>query len=212
MNPVERIKISVEAVDREWKMGRDVMIEVDTTCRMDALFKQISEMKNIQKNRFLLRIPPEEELLWEQGNVSGKAEWSVRRCGIYDGLRITVEPVFPLAWLWESPQYYEDLYMDSIAEAIQKSETGKMTLQEIALATSKPPPIFMTLRSFLRKYPEVFQLEVNQNNNSGAGLVYIRMNIPEFPTSLDGSSKKPAFRRNLTGTSIPLGTMCPTTV
>jgi len=212
MNSVERIKITVEAVDREWKMGHDLEIEIDTTDRMDALFDLISKKKNIPKNRILLRVPPDEELLWDKGSVGGKSEWSVRRCGIYDGLRITVEPVFPLAWLWESAQYYEDFYMDSIVESIQSSETGKLTLQEIALATSKPPPIFMTLRSFLRKYPEVFQMEVNQNSNSGAGLVYVRLNSPGFPTSLDGSSKKPALRHNETGTVIPLGTIGPTVV
>jgi hypothetical protein len=42
---------------------------------------------------------------WEKGKVQGKADWPVRRCGVYDGLRVVVSPVFPGAWAWETNEW-----------------------------------------------------------------------------------------------------------
>ena len=54
---------------------------------------------------------------------------SIRRCGIYDGLEISLSPCFPLAFLWEPMQYYEDLYIEHIYDAIKNHPDGCMTLQ-----------------------------------------------------------------------------------
>mmetsp|Transcript_51776 Transcript_51776/g.66314 ORF Transcript_51776/g.66314 Transcript_51776/m.66314 type:complete len:258 (+) Transcript_51776:77-850(+) len=172
------ITITVSPIDRGWSMGDPLELEVDTTNRMDFLFKLIAKQKKIPKSRFVLKFPPSIELRWDKGLVGNKAPWSIRRCGIYQGLNIIIEPSFPLAWLWEPIQYYEDSYMDECVEVIKGNPDEQLSLQEIALSTFKPPPLFMTLRCFLRKYPEIFQMEINQNNNSGAGLVIVRLNKP----------------------------------
>ena len=38
--------------------------------------------------------------------MQGKGDWPVRRCGVYDGLRVVVSPVFPGAWAWETNEWY----------------------------------------------------------------------------------------------------------
>eukprot|EP00615_Pteridomonas_danica_P007378 CAMPEP_0114353352 /NCGR_PEP_ID=MMETSP0101-20121206/18602_1 /TAXON_ID=38822 ORGANISM="Pteridomonas danica, Strain PT" /NCGR_SAMPLE_ID=MMETSP0101 /ASSEMBLY_ACC=CAM_ASM_000211 /LENGTH=204 /DNA_ID=CAMNT_0001494151 /DNA_START=10 /DNA_END=621 /DNA_ORIENTATION=- len=149
------ITITVSPIDRGWSMGDPLELEVDTTNRMDFLFKLIAKQKKIPKSRFVLKFPPSIELRWDKGLVGNKAPWSIRRCGIYQGLNIIIEPSFPLAWLWEPIQYYEDSYMDECVEVIKGNPD-----------------------EFLRKYPEIFQMEINQNNNSGAGLVIVRLNKP----------------------------------
>ena len=101
-------------------MGRDIKIDMDTSTRLDKLFRLIAKAKQISKSRIVLKIapfmpPPTKaepspipvipEFRWEKGAVGGKANWPVRRCGIYDGARVTVEPLFPQAWAWESIQW-----------------------------------------------------------------------------------------------------------
>lgn len=199
------IKITLSPIDRGWSMGNVLELEIDTTERLDNLFKLISKIKKIPKNRFVLKYPPSNILKWDKGSIGNKAPWSIRRCGIYGGLSIIIEPSFPLAWLWEPMQYYEDCYMDECVEAIKGHPEKKLLLQEIALTTTKPPPLFMTLRSFLRKYPEIFQMEINPNNNSGAGLVTVRLNqpqdrnsIPEAPHISPSSPSRPSSRPSST--------------
>ena len=102
---------------------------------------------------------------WDGGKVNGKADWTVRRAGMHSKLIIKVEPVFPLAWLWHEMDYYEKQYRTSIRDAFAEGGQERMTLQQIALTTEKPPPLRCTLRAFLRKYPEQFHLEINQNSS-----------------------------------------------
>jgi hypothetical protein len=42
-------------------MGQPLELEVDTTDRMDFLFKLIAKQKKIPKNRFVLKCPPKME-------------------------------------------------------------------------------------------------------------------------------------------------------
>jgi hypothetical protein len=67
--------------------------------------------------------------------------------------------------------------------------------------------------------PQIFHLEVNQNNNSGAGLIYARLNAdgttPQNGTIAAATSKSnPASlqRVNITGTVHKIGSCCPTVV
>jgi len=219
------ITVILRGVDRGWKMGRDVPMEIDTTLRLDAFFRLIANKKSIPKTRFVVKLPassagaanipdvernPQKQFEWENGKVGGKADWTVRRCGIFNAIVVVVEPSFPLAWLWEEQQWYEDVYMDLVAGAIRSSDDKRLTLQELALQVAKPPPLYMTLRTFLRKYPEVFHLEVNQNSCSNSGLVTVRLNAPSRST---GPEKLPSTqRRNLTNTAYDVGTLSPTVV
>ena len=278
------VMLTIGAEDRGWVMGFDIQVDLDTTTRMDELFRLISKIKRIPKSRFVLKVPPFlkapskaepdpsvsfTEFRWDKGDVGGKADWAVRRCGIYDGAKVTVEPTFPAAWSWEPLQFHEDSYMDAIALAISAHPERRMTLQELAMATIKPPPVFATLRTFLRMYPEVkkrrtrpwgrvhdtsrrpsqrlgsdpsceiqgimtnlilncaprlhfclptaqvFQMEVNRNNSSGAGLVYVRLNTPGRPLRRDGALAPlgaPISRTNCTGKTHAIGTIGPTVV
>lgn len=172
--------LTVGAVDRDWPMGEDINLEIDTQTRMEELFRLIAARKSIPKSRFALKIPaflvaaseanPEPapadnecvallrkqprlsaalpntgsicalhftierrrlssavvparppvslspgirtpprplRFLWEKGKVGGKAAWPVRRCGVYDGLRVVVAPLFAGAWAWETTEWCE---------------------------------------------------------------------------------------------------------
>lgn len=182
--------------------------------RMDEFFRRISNIKKISKSRIVMKVPPTKVFRWEGGEIGEKADWSLARIGIYNKIIVTLEPSFPLAWLWEPMQWYEDFYMDLIvAELMKDREEGLgegLLLQEVAKRTVKPPPIKMTLRAFCRKYPEIFHMETNKNNGSASGLLRVRLNqqLP-FVTS-DGASAASIVRKNMTGTSHIIGTIIPT--
>ena len=188
--------------------------------RMDEFFRRISTMKKIPKSRIVMQVPPSKEFRWENGEIDEKADWSLARIGIYNKILVTLVPSFPLAWLWEDPQWYEDFYMDLIVEELKKDQRGKsqglygqgLYLQELAERTTKPPPIKMTLRAFVRKYPEIFQVERNSNHGSASGLFRVRLNraLP-FVTS-DGAPPPNLTRKNKTGTEHTIGTMIPTNI
>lgn len=62
---------------------------------------------------------------------------------------------------------------------------------------------------------QIFHLEVNQNNNSGAGLIYARLNTNGAATAIDTTVDKNASglqRLNITGTVHKIGSRCPTVV
>ena len=166
------LKVTVRGVDRGWTMGRDVPMEVDSSLRFNAFFHLIASTKDIPKSRMVVKLPaaaagaastpdelrnPQKQFEWDRGRVGGKGDWTVRRCGIFSGVIVLVEPCFPLAWLWEERQWYEDAFIDTIAEAVRTSDEKKLTLQELSMQAAKPPPLYMTLRAFLRKYPEVIR-------------------------------------------------------
>ena len=70
----------------------------------------------------------------------------------------------------------------------------------------------MTLRCFLRKYPEIFQIETNRNNGSSSGLLRVRLNVAMAFVTSDGAPPQQLVRKNMTGTSHNIGTVIPTTI
>ena len=69
---------------------------------------------------------------------------------------------------------------------------------------------------------QIFQLEVNQNSDAGAGLVYARLNPPGWPLRRDGTTAAaatgagagdvPLQRVNVTGAVHSIGALSPTAV
>lgn len=55
------ITITILPMDRGWIMGKPLELELDTTDRMDYLFKLIGKTKKISKNRFVLKYAPKME-------------------------------------------------------------------------------------------------------------------------------------------------------
>lgn len=164
------IILRFEAQDRDWIMGEEFETEVMNNCRLDTLFKLISAEKKIAKKRFTILVPPDKRYRWANGKCKDlkgqeRADWTVRRLGMFNKMVLQVNPTFPLAWLWHDMLWYEHSYIRLIKEAIDKTPEKVLTLQEIAKTVDKPPPIKDTLRVFLRKWPEHFQLEMNQNAN-----------------------------------------------
>ena len=156
------ILLTFRPVDREWVMGDDMIIDVDNGLRLDSLFKVLSDKKRIPKSRFKLHVPPDRFYAWENGKVGGKADWTVRRAGFYSKSIIKIEPIFPLAWLWHDLDWYEASYIEIIRAALEGcGEARGLSLQELAAATEKPPPLRCTLRAFLRKWPDKFHMEVS---------------------------------------------------
>jgi len=146
-------------------MGSDLFLEVSSQCTMVELFRMVAKEKDIPVHLVVMKIPPTKVLAWDGGKVSDKADWTIKRLGIHQKMIITVEPAYPLAWLWENMEFYEESYIKTIRQAIEASPEGILTLQELSKTTNKPPPIFTTLRVFLMKFPEIFHIEINRNTD-----------------------------------------------
>lgn len=164
------INVKIRPKDREWIMGDDLVLEVNAKeMTLVEFFYLISETKKIPKSRFRLVVSSIRSFEFRRGVVydnsnNDRGDWTVKRAGIHSKLILIVQPIFPLAWLWHDIEWYEDNYIDYIREAIISSSNQKLTLQQIAKTTKKPPPIFSSLRCFLRRFPDIFYMEVNQNN------------------------------------------------
>lgn len=165
-------KITVHAVDRDCAMGDDLVLEIDPNSRLDEFFQLLSERKKIPKCRMVVRLPPDRRFLWQNGRCGDRADWSLRRLGVSSRAPIVVQPTFPLAWLWEDEQWYEDKYLAGIKAAIEEAPQQALTLQELAVAVEKPSPIMKTLRTFLRQYPDSIAMETNVGN----GVITCRIN------------------------------------
>jgi len=159
------ILVHFAALDRGWEMGPDLFLEMSNQTTMEEMFRKISEEKDIPVHLIVMKIPPTKVLSWDGGKVSDKADWTLKRLGVHQKMVITLEPAFPLAWLWEPMDFYEQAYINDLREAIEQSPEGTLSLQELAKATTKPPPIFLTLRVFIMKFPEIFHIEINCNTD-----------------------------------------------
>jgi hypothetical protein len=116
------VTLTIRAVDRGWVMGPDIQLEIDTLTPLREVFVLLKARKRVPKSRVVLKVAPFLDAptrkdpdppvslvsyRWDKGEVGGKGDWGVRRCGIYDGVMVTVEPSFPAAWAWEPLQWHE---------------------------------------------------------------------------------------------------------
>ncbi|GMH46968.1 hypothetical protein TrRE_jg10616 [Triparma retinervis] len=140
----------------QWNMGDDLRIEVSPTLAFRDFALKVKEIKGIPliRMRFQLRSGEIKESKWER---------TLRQVGIYDKGKVRLEPTTPFCWQWEPIEYY----WQKTVEALVENCDPKLGCSFAHLKEKVPlPPTMKSVKlvSFIRKYPDIFQIEVNTSS------------------------------------------------
>ena len=143
----DTVELIIRPVDGEWSMGDDWVVSYPYSKTLNDIKAYIEEEKGISQHRIQLRL---------KGKIipSNRENWTVRRYGIYDGYIVQVEPTLTGSWLWHDLDYYAEKLLSEVIEEIRKTECGSIQLSELDGLVKVPPCFPISLRVFLRRYPE----------------------------------------------------------
>lgn len=168
---VESCNVIIRPVDYGWVMGDDWQVRVAVDSSIPDLKHMISRERQIPFCRILIRMP--------DGKYQDKKreKWTLRRNQITDGSIIQVEPTIRGAWTWNTPKWYRDNLIRDINALLDAATNGiaenhRLTTEELMNAgLFVPPPLGdITLRTFIRSYPEHFQMHCDMTS----GLYWVK--------------------------------------
>lgn len=153
------VSIVLNPICNDWVMGDDYHLTLPILSTFNQIKERIELEKGICKHRIQLRL---------KGKflTSSREKWTLRRLGIFDGFVIQVEPTMGGSWWWNSIDYYIEQLLHNVETALDNAGGG-MFLSELTNKVFVTPPLQgVSLRVFLRKYPERIHLHTNTANNS----------------------------------------------
>ena len=148
-------------------------LEINPQIRFLDLANKIKEIKNIPLSRMKFLLPPAREVKKE------KWEKNLRQVGVYNNGTLRLEPTTHCCWQWEPIEYYWSQTVEKLLEMIDVKEGTAYA--DLVKAVPLPPPMRDTkLAAFMRKYPDVFHMEVRTR---GTDDIWVKINGErELPT------------------------------
>jgi len=163
-----QINITIKAMDEDWEMGPTLKLTLEKTLTVNDLVQKIKEIKGIPISRMNLFLPP--------ARVVDRKKWdnSLMQNSIYDKGNLIIRPSTKGCWMWEPIEYYWERTLEDIASKVDAEDgTSLETLEQKVVFPYPMKRSGVVLSDFMRKYPEVFQMEVNTR---GEREIHCRLN------------------------------------
>mmetsp|Transcript_3684 Transcript_3684/g.6831 ORF Transcript_3684/g.6831 Transcript_3684/m.6831 type:complete len:248 (+) Transcript_3684:287-1030(+) len=165
------LHVSVYAYIKKWCMGEPLHMTFDIeTATIKTISEHISQIKNkIDQSTMNFFISSTDRHIPRE-----KWDLNLRENGIYDQAVLRLEPISEdVEWEWHDMEYYVTLFLSQVTEALPL-EVG-MPLDKLKEAAPLPPPMAKKYAylPFLRKYPDLFYIEVNTK----VSYVHVERNI-----------------------------------
>lgn len=157
--------VDVDEYGDRWVMGEDVVLNYSVDDSLLLVVERLMKVKQIDKSRMQIVIPPNRVVSNNQLDVSLKTVGITVNNNV-----IEVHPTTRGVWMWHPMEYYEDFYLKKLLDVLGDQ---KMMLSELIRLAKRPPVLRMTTRVFLRKYPDVFVVETSLVSNRSS----VRKNV-----------------------------------
>jgi len=164
---VESIDLLIRPVDYGWVMGEDWTLRMPVDWTIPDVKRRVSEERDIPVDRIFLRMPDGKYI------DKKKEKWTLRRHQLVDGSVLQVEPIMRGNWLWHPKEWYIEKLIRNIGELLdaavnRSAEDHMLTVDELQkLGLFVPPPLGeISLRTFIRCYPEHFYIHHDVTNGS----------------------------------------------
>jgi hypothetical protein len=149
----DEINVIIRPVCEEWQMGEDWNVSFPFLKTFVDLKLYIEEKRGISAHRMQLKLKG--KLL-----TYTREKWTLRRMGVYDGYVIQVEPTLKGSWWWNSYDYYVSALLTQIKIAVDNAGGG-ISLSELEPLVTVPLPVKVSLKVFVRSYPEHLHIHCN---------------------------------------------------
>ena len=145
----------------DFAMSEDFEVSVPGKFTIFELQKYIElRLPHMSAHRMQIRLPN------GQFNPMAREKWQLKRLGLSNGNVLIVEPTLPGAWTWNPVEWYEERVLGECLEVVRNSANGISSLKELEARVQFPPIFKMSLRVFLRKWPD--KIVLHTNTNTGA--------------------------------------------
>jgi len=169
---VESFDIKIRAFDGDYQMGDDLKLTLPPETTIHELAEKVKEIKGIPISRMLFVLPPNRELKkWEK---------NLRQSGVYNNGVVRLHPTRENIWEWEKIEYYWNQVIERTMELIDPKDGTALTelVQKVEMPRSMRR---VSLVQFLRKYPDIFQIEMDTTSHQQA-IVYLNKKKMAMPT------------------------------
>ena len=176
------LTLYLRPVDGNWVMGEDEKMEVGLAGPVFAILEKIAQKHGMSPHRIRLRpMGGEKTPLLPQSRY----DWKLRRLGLEDFGLYQVEPTIPGGWVWHPMEYYIEKFNNDLVHTI-RGYGGCMAVEELAKKIFVPPIVKTSLRVYMRKYPERFQIHCETTTDR----VWVReaLSLPKRLSSVPSSS------------------------
>ena len=184
------LTLYLRPVDGNWIMGEDETLEVGLGGPVFTIMEKIAERHGMSPYRIRLRpMGGEKTPLLPQSRYS----WKLKRLGLEDFGLYQVEPTIPGGWVWHPMEYYLEKFNHDLIHTI-RGYGSCMAIEELAKKVFIPPFIKTSLRVYMRKYPECFQIHCETTTDR----VWVReaLPLPKRLLSLPSSSSSSKHSSN----------------
>eukprot|EP01039_Chlorochromonas_danica_P010011 gene10008-11071_t len=175
-----------------WTMGEDWEVTRPLASTFVELKEFIEEERGINRNRIQIRL---------RGKiiVPNREKWTLRRMGIAAGFILLIEPTLLGSWWWNPISHYQEQLLQQV-EVIIDERGGGLFYSELVEVLQPPPPIKVSLRVFLRSFPE--RIHVYTDIVRGTMWIERAVGVLQTPTFATVPHSLGYFKHNLR--SIPL--------
>mmetsp|Transcript_8074 Transcript_8074/g.13557 ORF Transcript_8074/g.13557 Transcript_8074/m.13557 type:complete len:172 (+) Transcript_8074:513-1028(+) len=149
------MKLTVKAVDGEWEMGEDLVLEIEDFTTVYEIKEMIKAERGCPISRQRIDVEPKEA---HHGTIDS-CPFEKLGLDMNGEAIITVAPTRHNAFLWHPLQYYEDKLAAETQAYLEARGGGPVDLAKLGREVRPPPPLRYKLKVYLRKYPETFHLE-----------------------------------------------------
>ena len=157
-------------VDGTWIMGEDETLEVGLAGPVFAIMEKIAQKHGMSPHRIRLRpLGGEKTPLLPRSRY----DWKLKRLGLEDFGLYQVEPTIPGGWVWHPMEYYIEKFNNDLINTI-RGYGSCMAVEDLAKRIFIPPFIKTSLRVYMRKYPERFQIHCETTTDR----VWVREALP----------------------------------
>jgi hypothetical protein len=155
----DEITVIIRPFCGDWQMGEDWTLRISFLATFVDLKEFIEEVKGISRHRIQIKLKG--KLL-----TGTREKWTLRRMGIYDAYVIQIEPTLVGSWWWNDYYYYVDILLRQIETIIDEKPDGGIFLSDLIPLVQIPPPVKVSLKVFIRSYPERLHVHCNTVENT----------------------------------------------
>jgi hypothetical protein len=110
------LTLVIRPKDKEWIMGDDWQIRIDSLSTLNDLRQYIEENNpnrvNISRHRIQLRLK-------QKVPSPSRDLWTLRKLGVFEGTVIGVEPTMSGSWFWHDYDYYASKTIDEVCAVVK---------------------------------------------------------------------------------------------
>ena len=169
------INLTIRCIDTDptkWNMGEDLNLQVSQNLTIHDIALKIKELKgaiglSVCVSRMMFYVVPSNTVI-----PSGKWSRDLRQNGIHNGSVLLLCPTVTSCFQWETTHYYHDKVVMQCVDLIDKVNGTKLKdlIDEVVIPW---PMRGIDMKTFLRKYPEVFYIDTD---TAGHGVRLVRIN------------------------------------